>query len=115
MPWDKARCTMERNVGKQGCESRRNMKKQACWSWKQVWSQKKEKWVPCESPEVEKHIEVEMIRCFKLVLYIKVEQKSSSLKILYLPLCIYLSCPSTLSFTPLFNVFHNKRKKKRSR
>ena len=100
------------------------------------YDHRRKKGLPCECLEVEKHIEAEMIRCFELELFYSRERKTkkwrwlnilswpstilvkaerrriSSLTILYLHLCVYLTCSSTLSFTLQFRTFRNKRKRK---
>ena len=71
---------------------------------------KEEEGVLCEGPAVEKHIEAEMSwPCTSLMK--KEQRRSSSLKIPYLPLCVYLSC-SQLSLTLLFQTFHYKKERK---
>ena len=91
--------------------------------------------MPCRSPEVEKHTEFEIIRCFELALYqcrerrrkkkkrwlslwswsytslVKTKWRSCSLK--NSAHLMNSSLPSsTLSFTPRFCTFHDKKKRK---
>ena len=71
-------------------------------------------WVGPVPVSWKKNEELEMIKCFELALWQSRETKrrSNTLEILYLPLCVYISCCSTHSFSPLFRKFRNKRKRK---
>ena len=56
---------MQRSVKKQTCKSNKRGRNRLA----KVKSRFDPRRVPCKNPEVEKHLEAEMIKCFKLALY----------------------------------------------